>query len=254
MSLCNISFKSLSLSKINSNLNKVIMKKATALLSVAVLMCGFASGQTKETRDLKGFTKISYGVSGDLKIKIGPEFSVVLEGNKSDIKEIVTDVSGDRLIIKQENWHFNFNEKVYVYITMPELKGLGVSGSGNAEVLDPVKEADNLDLSVSGSGRLLTAELQADNLDCSISGSGNITIGASGSADRGTISISGSGNYRGESMEIDHLEVHVSGSGNCTCKAGDSLKAGISGSGNVYYYGNPKIDARVSGSGHVRSK
>lgn len=229
------------------------MKKAASLLFMVVILSGFALGQEKETRNVKGFNKVSFGISGDLNIKIGPEFSVILEGDKSDIKEIITDVSGDRLIIKQENWHFNFNEKVNIYITMPELKGLGVSGSGKAEVLDPIKGSDNLDLSVSGSGRLLTAGVKTDNLDCSISGSGNIFIGAAGNADRGNISISGSGNYKGESMEIDHLEVHVSGSGNCTCRAGDSLKAGISGSGNVNYYGDPKIDARVSGSGHVRS-
>jgi hypothetical protein len=230
------------------------MKKAASLLFMVVIMSGFASAQTKETRDLKGFTKVSFGISGDMKIKIGPEFSVVLEGDKSDLKEIITEVSGGRLIIKQDSWHFHFNEKINIYITMPALNGLGVSGSGNAEVLDPIKNADNLDLSVSGSGKLLTAEVETDNLDCSISGSGNITMGSSGNADKGTISISGSGNYRGESMEIDHLEVHVSGSGNCTCKAGDSLRAGVSGSGNVYYYGNPKIDAHVSGSGHVRSR
>ncbi|MGD0341024.1 MAG: head GIN domain-containing protein [Bacteroidales bacterium] len=229
------------------------MKKAASLLFVVVILSSIASGQEKETRDVKGFKKVSFGISGSLKIKIGPEFSVVLEGDKSDLKEVITEVSDDRLIIKEENWHFNFNEKVNAYITMPELTGVGVSGSGKVEVLDPVKGVDNLSLSVSGSGKLLTTELEVDNLECSISGSGDIIVGSAGKADKGRVSISGSGDYSGESMEIDHLEVHVSGSGNCVCKAGDSLQAHISGSGNVNYYGNPKIDARVSGSGHVRS-
>ena len=43
--------------------------------------------------------------------------------------------------------------KLHVYITMPELNGLGVSGSGKAEIKDAVK-AEDLDLSVSGSGKL----------------------------------------------------------------------------------------------------
>jgi hypothetical protein len=230
------------------------MKKAASLLFMFAILGGIVSGQEKETRDVKGFTKVSFGVSGNLKIKIGPEFSVVLEGNKSDLNEVITEVSGDKLKIREENnWHFNFNEKVNVYITMPELNGLGVSGSGKAEVLDPIKGTDNLNLSVSGSGKLVTAELEVDNLECGISGSGNINITTAGKADKGSISISGSGNYSGESMEIDHLDVSVSGSGSCACKVGDSLQAHISGSGNVNYYGNPKIDARVSGSGHVRS-
>jgi hypothetical protein len=235
---------------------KIIMKKLASFLFVASFVIAMASGQSanKETRDVKGFTKISFGIAGDMQIKIGPEFSVVLEGDKDDLKEIVTELSGDKLIIKHENWKFNFDNKVNVYITLPNLNGLGVSGSGKAEIIDAVKNADNLSLSVSGSGKLMTTGLEVDNLNCGISGSGDIIIGSEGTADRADISISGSGSYTGESFEIDHLDISVSGSGSCLCKVGDSLNARISGSGNVTYIGNPKIDAKVSGSGHVRSK
>ena len=225
-----------------------------AVLNLAILTtAAFGQSTEKETRDVKGFTKISYGISGNLNIKIGPQFSVVLEGDKGDLREVITDVSDGRLRIRMENWRFNFNEKVNAYVTLPELTGLSVSGSGRAEILDPIKNADDLDLSVSGSGKLYTKELEVDKFDCSISGSGDIVIAGTGSADSGEISISGSGGYNAPDFEIDHLDVSVSGSGSCLCKAGDSLTARISGSGNVSYNGNPKIDARVSGSGHVRS-
>jgi len=233
--------------------------KKNVLCFLAVLGLAFVttvtSGQSavKETRDVKGFTKISYGISGNLKIKIGPEFSVVLEGEKDDLREVITDVSDGRLRIRMENWRFNFNEKVNAYVTLPQLTGLSVSGSGRAEILDPIKDADDLNLNVSGSGKLVTNELVVDALDFGISGSGDIYIGGTGSADKGEISISGSGSYNGPDFEIDNLEVSVSGSGSCFCKAGDSLTARISGSGNVTYKGDPRIDARVSGSGHVRS-
>jgi hypothetical protein len=232
------------------------MKKLAALFLVAILVAGMASGQTavKETRDVKDFTKISYGISGNLNIKIGPEFSVVLEGQKDDLREVITDVSDGKLRIRMDNWGFNFNEKVNAYVTLPKINGLSVSGSGRAEILDAINDADELNLNVSGSGKLLTAGLVVDALDCGISGSGDIVIGGAGNTDRADISISGSGSYTGETFEIDHLEIHVSGSGSCLCKVGDSLKASISGSGNVTYIGSPKIDARVSGSGHVRSK
>ncbi|HOP00228.1 MAG TPA: head GIN domain-containing protein [Bacteroidales bacterium] len=229
------------------------MKKA-ALFIFTLFLCLLATGQTvKETRNIRDFTGISYGISGTLNVRIGPEFSVVLEGDKDDLEVILTDVSNGRLRIRMENWRFRINNKVNAYVTLPELEGLSVSGSGRAEILDPLKNADDLSLSVSGSGKLYTKEIVADELDCSISGSGDIIVSGSGSVDRGDISISGSGNYSGPELEIDHLEVSVSGSGSCTCKAGDSLNARISGSGNVTYSGNPRIDARVSGSGKVRS-
>jgi hypothetical protein len=229
------------------------MKKTVVFLFVAFLFTFMAYGQStvKETRDVKGFSKINYGISGTLNVKIGTQFSVVLEGEKDDLEEVITDVSDGKLRIRMDNWGFNLHGKVNAYVTLPELTALSVSGSGRAEVLDPIKDADDFSLSVSGSGKLITGELVADTFDCSISGSGNIII-ASGSADRGDISISGSGSYSGAEFEIDHLEISVSGSGSCLCKAGDSLTARISGSGNVTYKGDPKIDARVSGSGHVR--
>jgi len=233
------------------------MKKVSLFASVLVLCIlnsGLSNGQSKETRNVSGFTKVSFGVAGNLFVKIGSQFNLVIEGDKNVLDDIETEVSGGRLIIKKENWRTSFkDERVTVNLTLPEIEGLSVSGSGRAEIMDPV-EADNLNLGVSGSGKLITSELNVDNLDCGISGSGDIILGSGGSVDRGEISISGSGGFSGEEIEIDHLEISVSGSGNCVCKVGDSLEASVSGSGNVAYIGNPKVDARVSGSGHVRSR
>jgi len=233
--------------------------KRGIILSVFVLgiavSSGFAVGQPdeKETRDVKDFTKVSFGVAGNLYINIGPEFKVVLEGEKRDLEDVITEVSGGRLVIKKENWKFNFNEKITAYVTMPVLRGLGVSGSGKAEIKDAVK-AEDLDLSVSGSGKIYSQDITVSKLGCSISGSGDIVLGSNGNATRADISISGSGNYEGESFKIGSAEVHISGSGNCTCNVTESLKAGVSGSGDVTYTGNPRVDAHVSGSGKVRSK
>jgi hypothetical protein len=225
----------------------------SAFILAFIIITGTVSGQTRETRDVKDFTKVNFGVSGNLYINIGPEFKVVLEGESKYIDEIITEVSGGKLVIKRENWKFNMNEKVNAYVTMPELKGLGVSGSGKAEIKDAVKTSD-LNLSVSGSGKLYATDITVTNLDCSISGSGDIILGGGGNASDAGISISGSGNYEGESFKIGRAEIHISGSGNCTANVTEALKASISGSGNVTYEGNPKIDAHVSGSGKVRSR
>jgi hypothetical protein len=232
--------------------------KRGIILSVVIIALtltnGLSNGQSivKETRDVSGFTKVSFGVSGNLYINFGSEFKVVLEGERALLEDIETEVSGGRLVIKKENWRINLNEKVNVYITMPEISGLGVSGSGKAEIKDAVK-AENLDLSVSGSGKLFTTDIVAKEVNCHISGSGDIILGGNGNADRSDISISGSGNYVGETLKIESADISISGSGNCTCNVTGSLKASVSGSGNVSYLGNPRLDARVSGSGRVRS-
>jgi hypothetical protein len=231
------------------------MKRVIILSAIIVAMfaiAGNVNGQTKETRNVKGFSKISFGVAGNLYVKIGPEFNVVIEGEKKYIDDVITDVSGGKLVIKKDNWKFGMNEKVNVYITMPSIESLGVSGSGKAEIQDAVK-SEELNLSVSGSGKLNVSEISTSMLSCSISGSGDIYINKSGTADKAEISVSGSGNYVSEALKIGTAEIHISGSGNCTCNVSESLRASVSGSGDVSYRGNPKIDAHVSGSGKIRS-
>lgn len=231
-------------------LNHIILT-ALFILSSTSLISGQAAD--KETRNLKGFTKVSFGVPGNLYVHIGPEFRVDLEADKDLLSEIETEVSDGRLVIKKDNWTGFNNKKVIVNITMPSLEGLGVSGSGQAEVMDALK-AGSLKLSVSGSGRLYLNDVYAESVDCSISGSGDVIVKGSGSSEKADISISGSGSYTGESYKLDAAEIHISGSGNCLCNVTGTLEAHVSGSGNVTYSGNPRVDARVSGSGRVRSK
>jgi hypothetical protein len=227
----------------------------SGLVLAMTLTSALAWGENveKETRNVTGFTKINFGVAGDLYINFGSEFKVVLEGEKSLLEEIRTEVSGSKLVIKNENWHSNHNERVTVYITLPSLEGLGVSGSGKAEVKDAIK-ASNLDFSVSGSGKILTGDIAASNLNVGISGSGDVIVGGNGEVAKADVSISGSGNYTGESLKLTEADFSISGSGSCKCFVTGMLDASVSGSGNITYSGNPKIDAKVSGSGRVKSK
>lgn len=231
------------------------MKRDIILIAflAIILSVGTASGQSKQTRNLSDFNKVSFGVAGNLYVKLGDNYNVVLEGDNDILDAIETEVSGGKLVIRRENHYFSMNnEKVNVYVTMPGIEGLGVSGSGRAEIQDNLK-SDNLNLSVSGSGKLYTADLDVSDLNCKISGSGDIIIGG-GNIGAGELSISGSGNFQGEPAKISNASVSISGSGNCSLNVTEILKGGISGSGNVTYLGDPKIDVRVSGSGKFRSK
>jgi hypothetical protein len=227
----------------------------TILLAALILSSGFSYGQdVKENRNVSNFNRVNFGVAGDLFIRIGPRFEVTVEGSKSYVDDVITEVSGERLNIKHENnFRMRINERVTVYVTMPEIEGLSVSGSGKAEIKEVVK-SDDLNLSVSGSGRIVIASIDVDNLDCGISGSGTINLNGNGNVGEADISISGSGDYYGEEVEIESLTVGVSGSGKCICNVTGSISASISGSGDVSYSGSPKVNARVSGSGHVRSR
>lgn len=227
------------------------MKKlfVSILASVLFLSVGFA--QEKEKRDLDDFSVVSFGVSGNAFIKQGDQFSVTLEGDQDLLDEITTRVSNGRLIIRKPDWRKARNKKLIVYITMPEIEGFSVSGSGGLMTEGPVK-CDNINISVSGSGSVKIDNLTADEVDIGISGSGGIILEGPG-AEVADIGISGSGSIVAENFKLGVADVGISGSGRCKLWVEDSLVARISGSGNLYYKGDPNIDVKSSGSGRVKS-
>jgi len=234
------------------------MKKVTftaVAVMLAIFSTAFIYGQSaeKETRNVSGFSKVSFGVPGNLYIRFGSDYKVVLEGDKDFLAEIETEVSNGRLVIKKDSWNNFSNKKVIVNITMPSIEALGVSGSGQAEIIDAVK-AMAFDMGVSGSGKIYINDINSDKLECGISGSGDVIIKGSGNSAKANIDISGSGSYTGESLKIESADISISGSGSCLCNVSGTLEAHVSGSGNITYTGNPRIDARVSGSGRVRAK
>jgi hypothetical protein len=227
------------------------MKKNIYLVAAIVAIVFAGTGEIKaqkETRDVSEFTKVSFGISGNLYLKQGNNQSVVLEGD--DLDEIETDVSGGKLRIrrKDKDWGWN-NRKIDVYITMKDLEGISLSGSG--KVIGESKfEVEDIDLSVSGSGDL-EMDVFARNIDSGISGSGSIELsGVSGSH---KVSISGSGKLYAEDMEVEEYKIHISGSGACRINVTKEIDASISGSGSVSYKGDPdKVYNNSSGSGKIR--
>jgi hypothetical protein len=218
------------------------------------LLSGNSLGQSvvKETRNVSDFTGVNFGLAGNLVISLGSSFQVVLEGDNKSIKDIEAVVRNGKLLIRRNNFGMFNNERVNAYVTMPEVKSLGLSGSGKATVEGTVK-TDVLDLSVSGSGRISIPHVILNEMNCSISGSGDIIL-EDGEVGKADLSISGSGSYTGDKVVIKDFKTGISGSGSCSCNVTESLNAAISGSGNVIYSGSPRINVRASGSGHVRSR
>lgn len=270
------------------------MKNLTAFF-VALVFLGFSCvrAQTRQTRDVSTFTKISFRVPGKLYLRQGSPQKVEIEGKADVLKEIETEVDGSRLVIGKEgkwgDWKWGDDDAVNVYITVKDIEGLSVSGSGDIIGETRITSKD-LSLNVSGSGNLkieadASGDMEADvsgsgdlfvkgkcrslNSDVSGSGKANLTLSitedadfgisgsgkieASGSAARVKASISGSGKVLASGMETNSCNVRISGSGDVEITVKNEIDAVISGSGTVSYRGNPtKINSHSSGSGSVR--
>lgn len=251
---------------------------ALSLVFLAAVTLGWA--QNRETRNVGDFTRISYRVPGKLYLKQGSPQKVELVGPSDVLKEIETEVSGDRLIIGKENrwndWGWSGKVDLTVYITVPTIEGVSVAGSGDLFCEEKINVGD-LDLSVSGSGSMrlafaATGNVEGDvsgsgdmdlkgscnNFDSDVSGSGKVyaslsikdmaDLGVSGSgriqvqgnARTVKAGISGSGKVNAGELMADKCEVRISGSGDLEISVKEELDATISGSGSVVYYGEPK--------------
>lgn len=220
-------------------------------LFVALIMATTTYAQ-KEL-DLASFDELALRTSATVYLTQGSPQRVAVEGDEDDLEELEIEVNGDRLEIKRKSssswFSWGGSSNITVYVTVPKLEGVSVSGSG--KVIGKNKfNADKLDLSVSGSGKM---ELDTDNeyTDISISGSGGIYL--KGQTSEVELSISGSGRVRGEDFKAKIVKAKISGSGSCEIYAEEEIDARISGSGSIYYKGSPdKVNSSTSGSGRVK--
>ena len=222
---------------------------------------------TSETRNVSGFTGISLECEAIVHIQKGTEFSISVSAEKNLLPEIKIEKSGNDLRIYTDHC-LDENEHIQVFIDMPSLNSIDISGSGNV-IVEGVWSPSTLNLDISGSGNISCYDsLLCDNIVAKISGSGiiniltvtpNITVDISGSGDmviNGTgdiadYDISGSGTIRAFNFDNEISHIDISGSGDTEVNTSDLIDGKISGSGDIYFMGSPTIDVDITGSGHL---
>jgi hypothetical protein len=186
------------------------------------------SGVSKtETRSVGSFSKIDLAGSPDVMVAVGSDTSVSVTTDDNLLTNIETVVEGDTLRINSRR-SYNTSVGVKVNITVPDLNGVSISGSG--------------DIQVTG--------LKAGDMDASVTGSGDITL--SGVMDRLHAHIVGSGDVRASELAVKHVRVDITGSGDAEVRATEELDASVTGSGDVRYSGQPpQVRRSITGSGDI---
>jgi Putative auto-transporter adhesin, head GIN domain len=212
------------------------LRVAFALITVALLVTACSvtrgSGQlTTESRPVSGFTKVELSGTGELTIeKTGTE-SLTISAEDNILPRLTSEVSGDTLILGTKRNATIVTTKPITYaLTVKDLTGLALSGSGSIRI----------------------SNLTTTALSIKISGSGRIT--ANGTANDQDLEISGSGRYQADGLTSKTVKARISGSGAASVAATDVLDVEISGSGSLTYSGNPQVTQEISGSGKLIKK
>lgn len=233
------------------------MKKLSLLFPIVLMIvltsCEKVIGDgplINETRTTGNFTGLESEVSANIAYAQGNEYKIELTAQQNILNVMETPVVNNKLIVRfKNNVRVKSREQITIKVTAPSISSIGVSGSGNVNVLSSLSGND-LSFRLSGSGNIILPVISCEHLEANISGSGNISI-AGGTATTEDLKISGTGNIDAQNVYAKSVTTTTSGSGTMKLTVSEMLHVTISGSGCVYYWGTPVVNTNVSGSGKV---
>lgn len=230
------------------------------LILTAIVAAAAATGCTarqsedpgpKGARDFAvgDFKSIESAGSYDVTVRTGARPSVRAEGPQNVLDRLVVEVKGDRLTIRQQNGSFSWSraEPVRIAVTVPELHGATIAGSGTLTVDKVV--ADTFKASIAGSGDLSLPQVRAKSLELEIAGSGSGSV--AGQVDAANYSIAGSGEVDASKLQAKDIELSIAGSGGVSANATGTVQGAIMGSGEARITGGAKCQVTKAGSGTI---
>ena len=220
-----------------------------AAVSLTLTACNATKGsgnKITEERKVDDFSAISLDCSVDLTVEVGPEKSVSVWADDNLIDMVTTRVSGGQLIIDMEG-NYMTSGGLKATVTLPELKSITNTGSGDITVVNP--SSPTFTATLSGSGDLLLENLESESFTATVAGSGNLL--AKGKVETLDATLSRSGDLDTGLTFCKNARAVNSGSGDLKVNASKTLDATLSGSGGISSIGKAKVTSNVTGSGKL---
>ena len=214
------------------------------------IVCDKGSGKIeKQEVKLTNFKTIELRNSGNVYITQGNEEKITIETDDNIFQNLITEIDEGELIL--ENKNSICPSKLNYYVTMKDIKGFKISGSGSIKADGPII-SDDLFFKISGSGDVKFDTVEVLKVGVMILGSGDVKI--KGKTEKFASEINGSGDVFVKSLVCDYAKIETNGSGDVRLTVNKELKVEINGSGDVFYSGNPSnVNIRIRGSGTTRN-
>jgi len=201
-----------------------------------------------QRREVPAFLRIELRGPLDARVTEGSATSVAVTIDQNLQALVTTEVRGETLVVDTgKSMHYRGPGEVEV--TVPELRGLAIEGSGDARVKGAEAPRD-VTLRISGSGDV-TWSGQAGKLLVRIEGSGDVAL--SGKAAELDARVDGSGDVGAKGLQAKSARLTVNGSGDLSATLdGGELRAELNGSGDIVWYGQATVkEVQAHGSGAV---
>lgn len=196
------------------------------------------------------FKRIESAGSYDVTVTTGSAPSVRAEGPENVLANLVVEVKGDELRIhpdKSRNFRWGKSGPVKIAVTVPELHGASLAGSGNLSV-DKVA-GESFEGNIAGSADFALPQVDVQSLKFNIAGSGTASVG--GKATNAEYSIAGSGDLDAANLQSTDVKISIAGSGNVKAQASGTVSGAVMGSGDAVITGGAKCNVTKMGSGSI---
>ncbi|WP_303309583.1 head GIN domain-containing protein [Hymenobacter sp. BT730] len=203
-----------------------------------------------EVRTLNSFKRVELSIDAEVVLTQGSPQQVRVEAQRNVLDVLETEIDGSELQIEFGHVNVRRHDPIKVYITVPELTEVQLSGTGKIRSDAPLTTS-NCKVEVSGTGVADLNFAQVTELQTTLTGSGEIRLSGSGQSHK--CSSSGSGQVSAYDFKTQDTNVSITGSGQSYVQASHHLNVEITGSGNVFYKGSPMVNTRITGSGRVQA-
>jgi hypothetical protein len=193
-----------------------------------------------QTYDITGFDSIDAGSAFQVEIVKSDQFKVAVTADDNLFDSIVVEKRGSSLFIGTKPLSFIGRPTLKATISLPDLKGLSLSGAAQA-TLKSVTSSGDVSLDLSGAS-IVFGQLTAKG-KIGINASGAAQCSFTGSAG-GDASINGSGSAFVDlpDFKLTNANVSLSGGSRATVNASGKMDIDLSGGSRLRYLGNPTIN------------
>jgi hypothetical protein len=249
-------------------MNKEIKMKTIVYLLIIALFTALAVGCTvvdavlediefvggsgnliTQTYDESGFTEVVTGHGARVDITAGDDYSVTVEmdDNLEPYLE-VTNTGGRLSIMLDSDKKTYLNTTLHIAITMPELKGLHLSG-GSIGTISGFDSDQPLDVELSGGSRL-RGNIESGNTTVDISGGSEIDL--TGLAGNLNLNASGGSFAYLDGFAVQDVTLDASGGGVVNLYPSGVIRGQASGGATIHYDGEPtSVNVDTSGGARV---
>ena len=210
------------------------------------------------------FTQIKIGNAFDLEVKAADTYSVQIEAGENIIDRIKVTQKGDKLEIGMDNPFLHNYRSPRATITLPELRGLYLSGASEGNV-SGFSSSHDFELKLSGASELemdmetgsfvgeisgsseVSGYLKATSCDIDLSGASQIKLSGSGGNIR--LEASGASDLDMANFTVNNADIEVGGASDGSLHINGRLDVDLNGGSELKYSGNPTLGTIDVGGG-----